>query len=185
MHMNHRGWRVLLSTGLGLGLGILAAILTPGFAEQPNTARHHFSLAGKRLIYHQPNVVSHLVLSNEDTEGRMTFQDEVWKTGMTVGSHFHKKHFEVFYVITGQVEWTVGGETHLMGAGDAVYIPANTVHSARVVGNQDAHMLFLFEPGGFEERAIKEQNYTEEQRKDPKLQKELNILDDVHPISEH
>ncbi len=39
------------------------------------------------------------------------------------GFRVHKEHAETFYLMDGQFEWTVGGGTHLMNAGDLVYIP--------------------------------------------------------------
>ena len=65
--------------------------------------------------------------------------------------YFHKSHSEMFYVFSGQVEWTVGGEKHVLGAGDAIHIPANTVHSLNVL--EKIHTLWIGAPGGIEEGA--------------------------------
>ena len=45
-------------------------------------------------------------------------------------AHSHKGQWGT--VLEGRVELTVGGETRMHGAGSSYYIPAGTVHSARV-----------------------------------------------------
>lgn len=97
-------------------------------------------------------------------------------------SHIHKDHSETFFVLDGQVEWTVGGETHTMNAGDAVYISPNTVHSVRVAGDKDMHMLIIYEPGGYEEQADYKMNYTAEELQTPEVRGRIRRLSDFIPI---
>jgi len=47
-----------------------------------------------------------------------------------VPAHSHKGQWGT--VLEGRVELTVGGETRIHGPGSSYYIPAGTVHSARV-----------------------------------------------------
>lgn len=145
--------------------------------ERPGE-RQVFTFAGKRVL--QGTGHSEVALSTVDTEGRMTMQDEVWAPDFNVPAHFHRKHTEIFYVISGNVEWTVNGETHVMGPGDVVYIPSNTVHATRVVGGKSVHTIMIYEPGGYEESDIRESMFTPEQRKDPKIMKALEQLGDFH-----
>lgn len=49
-----------------------------------------------------------------------------------VPPHSHKND-QTGYVIFGQVEMTVGGETRLISAGDSYAIPGGITHSARAV----------------------------------------------------
>jgi len=44
------------------------------------------------------------------------------------------------------VEWTVGGESHRLKAGDAVYIRPNTVHSVRVPDGKNLYTLMDMTP---------------------------------------
>jgi quercetin dioxygenase-like cupin family protein len=174
-----------LALAVILALAVCTYVCTSVLAEQPATVRHHFSFNGKRPVVDQEGkVLSGVALTAEDTEGRLTFQDEIWKPGFNVVPHFHKKHFEVFYVVSGQIEWTVAGETHLMGAGDLVYIPAKTIHAVHVVGDKEAHLLFIYEPGGYEDQMARDASYTPEQLKDPKIRKEVRRLDDFNPVDD-
>jgi len=168
------------------GAAACALALLPARAEEPATsvprpAAHHFVMQGKGMLF--PNLDHESVevkLSSEDTEGRYTVQDEHWHPGFTVPPHFHKEHAETFYLMDGQYQWTVGGETHLMNAGDLVYIPPNVVHSVHVVGNKDAHVLFIFAPGGYEKYEIRESAYTEKQLQDPQIRAMLRKDSDFH-----
>jgi len=174
-------WRSVLA-GV-VGLAVLAFVLVPVFGDQPATERYRFSMKSTRLLMPQGDkVLSGIAFSAQDTEGWMSFQDEIWKVGFTVVPHFHKKHFEVFYLLDGQVEWTVGGETHLMNPGDVVYVPSNTIHSVHVVGNKDAPVILVYEPVRYEEQIERDNSYSPEQRKDPTIIRELRQADDFNPV---
>ena len=53
-------------------------------------------------------------------------------------------------MLTGRLQWTVAGETDVIGPGDLVYIPPDTSHWAEVVGDEPVHAIMLYEPGGYE-----------------------------------
>jgi quercetin dioxygenase-like cupin family protein len=44
------------------------------------------------------------------------------------GPHFHKEHVDVFYVLEGELEFIVGTETLVAGAGTSVAVPPEIVH---------------------------------------------------------
>lgn len=170
-------------TGL-LAAAVLGASVA-SFAETPKKTGHQFTFAGKRASYRQEgDTKSDVAVSSQASGGLMTLQDELWYPTFAVPPHFHKTHHETFYVIAGRVEWTVGGETHVMGAGDSVYIPPNTIHSVKVLDGKNAHMLMIYNPGGYEEHMAREEAYTLEQLKDKKVRDELRALNDFHPVKE-
>ena len=149
--------------------------------EVARPAQHHFVLKGKGQIFDKlKDEYVEVKLSAAQTEGRYTVQDEHWHPGFDVPPHFHKEHAETFYLMDGQFEWTVGGEKHLMSAGDLVYIPPNTVHSVHVVGNKDAHVLFIYQPGGYEHYETREMSYSEKDREKPEIKKMLREQSDFH-----
>lgn len=155
-------------------------ISQPGLAVQPVKPRQHFSFSGKRPTFKELYVHPEVAVSGVDSEGRFSLIDEIWSPKFQVPPHFHKRHAETFYVVSGQVEWTVGGKTQLLKAGDLVHIPAHTVHSVKVVGNEDLHTLMLSQPGGFEENIWLRESLGPEQLKDPRVRKQLAILEDIH-----
>lgn len=63
--------------------------------------------------------------------------------GVVVPVHQHP-HEQVTYVISGRLEFTVGGETQVMEPGACAVIPANTPHSGRA--HTACRVLDLFSP---------------------------------------
>jgi quercetin dioxygenase-like cupin family protein len=154
--------------------------LTLVHAEQPAKSRY-FSFAGKVPTIHENNIRDIQVLvTGDQSAGRQSVLESYWGPGFSVPPHFHKKHAETFLILSGQVEWTIGGETHVAGPGDAVHIPPNTVHSVKVIGGKEMHSIMISEPGGYEEISAYEASFTPEQRKDPALAKQLNALADFN-----
>ncbi len=148
--------------------------------------QHHFTVnGGGRSVYNPAStgVTSRIMLSGDDTEGRYTLQDEVWNPKMSVELHMHKRHAETFYILSGQVEWTVDGETHLMSAGDLVYIPVNTPHKVRVVGDKPLHTLFLYQAGGYEDSVDIKNRFSEAQLKEPAAAAAMSSVEDFNPVT--
>ncbi|GAA0178916.1 cupin domain-containing protein [Clostridium sediminicola] len=56
--------------------------------------------------------------------------------------HFHE---QVTYCTKGKLEFTVGEETTIIGAGDSVYMPPNLVHGAKIL-EDDTVLLDIFTP---------------------------------------
>jgi len=52
-----------------------------------------------------------------------------------------------------------------------------------VPAGMDLHTLMIYEPGGYEEHIAREQSYTDEQLKDPKVRDELRRLNDFNPVA--
>lgn len=52
--------------------------------------------------------------------------------------------FEYKYVISGQVEYTIGEAKHLLGAGDSIYFDAREPHNPKNIGDEDALMLVIY-----------------------------------------
>lgn len=60
----------------------------------------------------------------------MTFGHYVVAAGAAIHEHSHANE-EVWHIIDGEFEVTVGGRTELAGAGVVAIVPPNTLHSAR------------------------------------------------------
>lgn len=162
-----------------LVLALAASALT--CAVQAAEPISPFSFAGKRPTFKEQYVKPEVVFGAAQTAGRLSLTDEIWAPQFQVPPHRHQKHAETFFVISGQVEWTVNGQTQVLGAGDAVHIPPGAVHSTRVVGDQPMHTLMISEPGGFDESVAYEGRFTAEELKDPKLRALLSDVADFHP----
>lgn len=162
---------------------IAAVALTGVSVAAPTAGKHKFTLGGTGLTLQEDEWAgAEFELTSADTEGRYSLLESTWKPGFKAPPHFHKTHAETFHVISGQVEWTVGGETHVMNAGDTVFIPPNTIHSVKVVGTVPVKMMMLYDPGGYEDVILREQKYTKAQRDDPAIKAELRRQSDFNPV---
>jgi mannose-6-phosphate isomerase-like protein (cupin superfamily) len=174
-------WALAFSTWL-LVAGFASAAEKAAQAPPTPKLKHHFSLAGKGETHVDGDTVGEVDVSAADSGGRYTLLDERWQPTFSVKPHYHATHSETFYIVSGKVEWTVGGEAHVMSAGDAVHIPAGTVHAVRVVGNEVLHTLMIYEPGGYEDHLRRQESYTPEQLNDPEVIALLRELNDFHPV---
>lgn len=183
-----RTWTILGSIALGAGLAMAAATLAadapgekPAVSDSGRVHRYFFSLIGQRPTFVEDGVTNvEVIVPNEKTEGRYSIITSQWNADFQVQPHYHKYHSETFYVLDGEVEWTVGGETHVLKKGEAVYVPPNTIHSIRVVGGKPMQNMLIYEPGGYEEQADFRMNYTEEELKRPEVRDRIRKLGDFN-----
>lgn len=72
--------------------------------------------------------------------------EELLPPGAAVTRHLHRETEEVYYVLAGDGEMTVGDETAPVGPGDAIYIPIGTVHTLRNVGAEPMRIVLVCGP---------------------------------------
>lgn len=60
--------------------------------------------------------------------------------GTSYGPHSHAED-QSHCIISGELELTVGEETYVLRAGDRDFLPANTLHSAFVPGDEPVRYL--------------------------------------------
>lgn len=148
------------------------------------SAKHVFSMAGQRPTFEEDGVAdAEVVVTKLQSEGRYSITISRWLSTFEVPPHCHKDHAETFYVLDGQVEWTVEGETHILKAGDALYVPPNTVHSVRVLGGRDSRNMLIYEPGGYEEQPDYKMNYTAEELQTPEIKDRIRKMSDFHVVA--
>jgi len=90
-------------------------------------------------------------LTGADTNGAFTLIEELNEPGTMIPMHVHDDEDEVFKVLEGQLELTVGGETTVLKAGDLAYGPKGVPHSWKVVGDEKARVILSVFPSGIEE----------------------------------
>ena len=70
------------------------------------------------------------------------------KPGEGPPDHVHFKQEEMFFVVEGTYELTVGDQTSTVGPGTIVFIPRKVVHRFKNVGDKTASMVDWSLPGG-------------------------------------
>jgi quercetin dioxygenase-like cupin family protein len=63
--------------------------------------------------------------------------------------HVHHLEEEQFYVLDGELTFSIGDQTFQVGTGDFVHIPRGTVHSFKN-GSLPSRLLITFSPAGIE-----------------------------------
>ena len=109
-------------------------LLRPGEGEQiPRGRRHH------RVLAELPELEALELRFGPEFEG--------------VDPHSHPDHVDSFYVLEGEAEFTIAGETRRVGAGTYVAAPVGAVHGFRPVGDGELRMLNVHAPNtGFAKR---------------------------------
>lgn len=110
-------------------------------------ATHH--ILGENTIEWQ-GVAYRTVLATQETGGAMSIVDSVSPDGAGPPRHVHHGEDETFYVLTGECEVWIEGETMVRSAGETIFIPRGKEHTFRVIGGQPSRHLVILTPGGFE-----------------------------------
>lgn len=89
-------------------------------------------------------------LTGKDTNGQFTLIEEVNPPGTMIPPHVHTKEDEIFKVLEGELEVTVGDQTTILKAGDLAFAPRDVPHSWKVVGDVDCKTILSAFPSGIE-----------------------------------
>lgn len=88
-----------------------------------------------------------------DTGGAFALAEVQVRAGAEPPPHVHANEEESFYVLEGDVEFTVGEETHRVRSGGFLVLPRGQAHGFRV-RSSSARMLLMVTPGGLEDAFI-------------------------------
>jgi mannose-6-phosphate isomerase-like protein (cupin superfamily) len=61
--------------------------------------------------------------------------------GAATTRHYHPQTEEIYYILTGSGQMTIGNDMRQVGPGDAIAIPPGEVH--QIVNNGDVALVFL------------------------------------------
>lgn len=67
--------------------------------------------------------------------------------GASTTPHYHAKIEEIYYILAGTANLTIGMETQPVGPGDAIAIPPGQVHAISNTGNEMLTFLCCCAPG--------------------------------------
>jgi quercetin dioxygenase-like cupin family protein len=77
----------------------------------------------------------------------VVFEFEIAPETDGTGPHFHKQHVDTFYVLDGELEVTVTGETAHVHSGDLVHVAPGVVHSFKNSTSERVRFLNVHAPG--------------------------------------
>ncbi len=117
-----------------------------------------------------------VLATGEQTGGRFSVLEQIMPEGAAPPPHVHPFSVEVFYLLDGEIAYTVSGTELSARTGSLVVVPRNSVHSFRV-GSESAHVLNFYLPAGWEQVFPDLTRPAERRELPPKG------LDDVHSAS--
>jgi quercetin dioxygenase-like cupin family protein len=88
------------------------------------------------------------LLEGEQSAGAVAvFEFDVPAGSKVAAAHSHDGYEETIYGLEGTLVWTVEGEPHEVGPGEALFIPRGEVHQFANTGDVDARALAIVTPG--------------------------------------
>jgi len=114
--------------------------ITPAVRYQQKPKRYYFDVA-----------LGSILLSGEETGGAYCLLEMRVAPGEGVPRHTHTREDEALFVLSGELEATVGDEIFTLKAGETLIAPRNIPHQLRNSGQVSNHYLITFSPAGLEE----------------------------------
>jgi quercetin dioxygenase-like cupin family protein len=91
-----------------------------------------------------------ILLAADQSHSSLGMFESLNQQGHGPPRHVHHEEDETFYVLSGEVEFWMLGQSHTVRPGETVFIPRGTEHTFRIQGDSPARMLTVMTPGGFE-----------------------------------
>ncbi len=95
-----------------------------------------------------------------ETDGRVSIFDSALPQGGSAPWHYHETDDEIFYVISGEVEFGVADQETAARAGDLVIVGPNVAR--RFAARVDSRLLVINAPGGPSEGFLRDMMNLEE-----------------------
>ncbi|MFO0806265.1 MAG: cupin domain-containing protein [Gemmataceae bacterium] len=94
--------------------------------------------------------VYRFLATGEDTNGAYALWEALVPPGGGPPPHVHSREEEGFYILDGEIAFTVNGERIVAKAGTFANMPVGTPHSFRNDSDRPARMLISVAPAGLE-----------------------------------
>src|SRR3974390_448439 len=87
--------------------------------------------------------------TGQDTEGQFALQEQVGRKGNVPPPHIHHREDETFYVLEGEMTFSIGDRTIKATPGTMVFAPRDVVHSF-TIDSEQVRILVQITPAGLE-----------------------------------
>src|SRR5262245_64160578 len=94
--------------------------------------------------------VYRFLATGEETDGKYALCEAVIGPGGGPPPHVHSREEEGFYILDGEITFTIDGERVLATTGMFANMPVGTPHSFKNENSKPAKMLILIAPAGLE-----------------------------------
>ena len=124
-------------------------------AERRQRGLAHLGSGEGRTVRVVGEMVTYKV-TGEQTGGACSLFEVTTKPGDGPLPHVQHWEDEAVYVLVGEYEFLVEGDTMTATPGSLVYVPRGRLHTYTNVGNEPGRMLTLYTPGGLHENLFEE-----------------------------
>jgi quercetin dioxygenase-like cupin family protein len=90
-------------------------------------------------------------VAGPETDGAFCLLVDDPPAGWSLPPHLHQGVAETIYVVDGEFETTVEGQSSRLRAGETIHVPADVIHSGGNVGDDTGRRVVIFSPGGMEQ----------------------------------
>jgi quercetin dioxygenase-like cupin family protein len=90
-------------------------------------------------------------LGNETGGSYALFEEVVFPGQEGLPGHVHTLEDETWYMLEGELVWTLGGQDFLGKKGSFIHLPRFVPHSCANKSNKPARMVITYAPAGFEQ----------------------------------
>ena len=102
----------------------------------------------KESVWYSGHLLTFLA-TGKDTQGRFALLEFVSRKGNVPPPHIHSREEETFYIVEGEMTFSVGGQTIKGTPGTLIFLPRNVAHSFEIESEQ-GRALVLLTPAGLE-----------------------------------
>jgi quercetin dioxygenase-like cupin family protein len=113
-------------------------------------------MSAKPRTYQAMGILFRFHAFPSDTQNKYCLVESVVPAGLGAPPNHHAGETEAFFILEGEAEFTIDGQTRTVGAGAFVAIPDGAVHSFHATGSTPARMLILNAPGHMHEKFFTE-----------------------------
>jgi len=115
-----------------------------------NTPRFTVVHAADRRTYWIGGQRQSLIIDAAETASRYALSHSTIAVGGGAAEHSHSREAEAFYVIAGQLRFSLEGETAVLGKGALLHAEPGLKYSFEALGPEPAEVLILYAPAGLE-----------------------------------
>ncbi|WP_027087951.1 cupin domain-containing protein [Cohnella panacarvi] len=92
---------------------------------------------------------SSLLVSGDETDGQFAILQMVETKGCEPPPHVHHREDESFFILEGEIEYTIGDKVYHAKPGTYLFAPRGIVHSFRLETNEAKYIVTAY-PAGFD-----------------------------------
>lgn len=93
-----------------------------------------------------PGQDTRILLTGEESAGTVSVFDNYAQAGFVGGDHYQPNEEEYWFILDGEMEFTVGNVTRVVSAGSFAFIPRNCTHAFTLT--KDCHIISVNAPAG-------------------------------------